>query len=990
MKYVNDLMNDNSIVFLCEHWLRPNEISHIAKNSLEPFWTHLKSSIDPTEVLIGRPYGGCGFVCKKLSGIVYRPIPCSSDRLCGLEIIVNQRPVLSIFGVYLPCDDHRLLSHESYLECLHELQGYIEHCESGPYMVVGDFNTKLPQSKVLAQRWSSARGFSPRSTMLYDFCCDNDLCVMNFAFTQPVNYTFCRCNAKSYIDHVLVSECLSSCVLDCRILTDCPDNLSDHLPIRCSLQFPSHDLCSPPGPSPALPFHFPRPNWKDPASQERYRESLSRKLASVHSPDFRHVSSPVEASTAVNALYSSISSSIHDAAQEATSAISHCTRLAHQKHWWNGDCTTARNRSRLFFRIWKDMGRPLHGAAYECYKEARRSYRRTCRSATNSGIQKTYRLMDALYQTKCPGKFWNMVKKTRTSKSSHDAIGITELTSHFSRKFSAAELRNDFLKEADRKVQAKHETLSAHLFNNVTVSYHHVKRLITKLRLGCAPGIDGVSAEHLRYAANTDLPFLLSLLFTLCLRAGCLPDVFGKGLLVPILKKPHLDASKPSNYRPITVSSTTSKLLELYIMEKSNQDYDPSQFGFVSHRGTTTAISLAHDVSSYCVSRGSPVYLCSLDAEGAFDAIPFPVLFVKAAEAMPDCCWRLMYNWYSSMEVYIKWNGSLGQRIPVLKGTRQGGLSSPFLFNMFYKSLISSLNAASCGISIKGSNYNVFCYADDILIASTTVTGLQRLIDICVEYVSSHGLRFNPAKTNCLTFGRPTLASQPHWTIENERLANVDEILYLGAILRDDRGSSHTNRRVQSAQKSYYGLQGAGLCFRGVTPDVASHLYSVGVRTVLTYGCEALYLNKKCVKNLESTQGKLIKAFLGLRKTSHTTPLISALNIPSVATSIGLASLDLLRSCLRHSSSASSFHSSLLCSVRPFSAFNCLAQRCVDYAATHSFNLMDYVFNDSHRLFLKKKLKHVEPNGISDSIRILFNDFNDLTRNIVQLLVNPF
>ena len=38
-------------------------------------------------------------------------------------------------------------------------------------------------------------------------------------------------------------------------------------------------------------------------------------------------------------------------------------------------------------------------------------------------------------------------------------------------------------------------------------------------------------------------------------------------------------------------------------------------------------ISLAHDVMAYFNDRGSAVYTCSLDADGAFDAIPHVVIF---------------------------------------------------------------------------------------------------------------------------------------------------------------------------------------------------------------------------------------------------------------------------------------------------------------------------------------------------------------------------
>ena len=46
--------------------------------------------------------------------------------------------------------------------------------------------------------------------------------------------------------------------------------------------------------------------------------------------------------------------------------------------------------------------------------------------------------------------------------------------------------------------------------------------------------------------------------------------------------------------------------------------------------------------------------------------------------------------------------------------------------------------------------YNAFCYADGILLCSTTITGLQNLINISVDYVVKFGLRFNPIKTACI------------------------------------------------------------------------------------------------------------------------------------------------------------------------------------------------------------------------------------------------
>ena len=98
------------------------------------------------------------------------------------------------------------------------------------------------------------------------------------------------------------------------------------------------------------------------------------------------------------------------------------------------------------------------------------------------------------------------------------------------------------------------------------------------------------------------------------------------------------------------------------------------------------ATALLHDVISYSTTRGSVVYSCSLDAEGAFDAIPHCVLIDKAQIVLPTYCWLVMYEWYSELTINIKWRGCYRKNIYVNIGTRQDGRSSPILFNISTKS----------------------------------------------------------------------------------------------------------------------------------------------------------------------------------------------------------------------------------------------------------------------------------------------------------------
>jgi hypothetical protein len=515
---------------------------------------------------------------------------------------------------------------------------------------------------------------------------------------------------------------------------------------------------------------------------------------------------------------------------------------------------------------------------------------------------------------KKPGEFWNLVRKTRGTKTDFSAISANKLRDFFKVKFQAPAVESESVQLASANVTDKLSKLP-NVFKDFVISEQKTARAMKKLKTGCAPGADGISAEHLRYALSTTLPFHLSLLLTLCLRTGCVPTLFYTGKLVPILKKPHLDPSLPSSYRPITISVTASKILEILLLEESiDCQMHPAQFGFVPHRSTTSAIALVHDVCNFCATNGTPIHLCSLDAEGAFDAIPHAILLMKAANLIPDPYWRVLLAWYKKMHVSICWNGCTTSPIPVERGTRKGGLSSPLLFNLLYRDMVTELNSADCGVTIQDSNFNVFCYADDLLLASTTTTGLQQLIDIADRYIKGHGLRFNPAKTCCMTFGKHHLASPPRWAIDGCSLSTEDSITYLGAIIQHDKGEAHAQRRIGAAQRAFHGLQGAGLHFGGLEPALCAEVFSVAIRPILLYGCEGVHLKPASLKKMESSQGKLAKSFLGLPNFCHNTPLLTALGLPSVGQSVGLAALKLLRSTILFPSLATRFFLHLGCS----------------------------------------------------------------------------
>jgi len=86
------------------------------------------------------------------------------------------------------------------------------------------------------------------------------------------------------------------------------------------------------------------------------------------------------------------------------------------------------------------------------------------------------------------------------------------------------------------------------------------------MKLQKAAGVDGIEAEHLRYA-HPRICVILALLFNAMLIHGVVPSIFGVGIIIPLIKGHNTDGSSSDNYRGITLSVHISKVLEMCILD---------------------------------------------------------------------------------------------------------------------------------------------------------------------------------------------------------------------------------------------------------------------------------------------------------------------------------------------------------------------------------------------------------------------------------------
>lgn len=203
----------------------------------------MKSSMDPTETLVGRPYGGIGFIARKVNNIIYKPIVVNSERITGVQILSNGKLILTVFGVYMPYYNGRSEQIQLYNETIDILQSTIDGMEPSPLLICGDMNASLPSQTQLARFWYRQHPYNAHSFILYDFLCKNDLVVSNFNFSQDVKYTYSNANSCSYIDHVFTSSVTDKMVKKCSILSNLSCNVSDHFPVCTTIEFSTQDIC---------------------------------------------------------------------------------------------------------------------------------------------------------------------------------------------------------------------------------------------------------------------------------------------------------------------------------------------------------------------------------------------------------------------------------------------------------------------------------------------------------------------------------------------------------------------------------------------------------------------------------------------------------------------------------------------------------------------------------------------------------------------------
>jgi len=221
----------------------------------------------------------------------------------------------------------------------------------------------------------------------------------------------------------------------------------------------------------------------------------------------------------------------------------------------------------------------------------------------------------------------------------------------------------------------------------------------------------------------------------------------------------------------------------------------------------------------------------------------FPVHFCKFIE-----------NLLAERLIFAVRNGDLSGPFVTHKGTPQGSILSPILFNFYLRNIGRHMHSDS----------QILQYADDIVLFSSNTdlsrvrSSLSASLEAVHQFLRSLGLDLAPHKSQSIIFSRRVKCSvtfEP-FCISGAQIPVVDCVRFLGVTL-DSRlnGGSHLKSLIVRGHRVSSIITSLSGVWWGAHPSLLLSLYRAIFRSSIEYGAQVLKANNIGSSDLPSACG---------------------------------------------------------------------------------------------------------------------------------------
>ena len=567
-------------------------------------------------------------------------------------------------------------------------------------LLLGDFNARhLLWGDSLSNR---------RGHLVAQFLLDNGLSPLN---TDSPTHITIRQLTISY-SHLDLSLVPSSAALDYQWATLSDPRGSDHFPISISF------------PAPLIPPHSSR--W----SFRRADWSLFTSLLPFSLPVAEFSSIDDMASHFVDGLQLAAGGSIPRTRNVSRPPVP----------WWTLECTNAVKARRAAFRRFRRTRSPID---WIVYKRRVAKARYTLKQA-NRASWCDY--VSSLSNTSSSAQVWRKVRRI-AGNSSHTPSPLLRvqgalvadpfqtaniLGSTLARLTDGSRYLPDFqLYKAAREADPCDFTSTNSEDYNVPFTLDELYGALRDCQQS-APRPDEVTYGMLQHLSLAGFHFLLALYNRIWL-ASHLPSGWHDATILPF-PKPGKDASSPDNYRPISLTCCTCKLLERMVNRRlvwyleTHNVLSPYQFGFRKGRTTTDSLIMLERSIRESFNSGHHQIAIFFDIEKAYDTTwQYGILLELHAAGLRGRLPLFVRDFLSDRRFRIRVGGTLSDWYRQVEGVPQGSILSVTCFLLAMNSVSQCLQSPT----------RHFLYVDDltISISSSRLSTIQRLLQLAIDAI---------------------------------------------------------------------------------------------------------------------------------------------------------------------------------------------------------------------------------------------------------------
>lgn len=279
------------------------------------------------------------------------------------------------------------------------------------------------------------------------------------------------------------------------------------------------------------------------------------------------------------------------------------------------------------------------------------------------------------------------------------------------------------------------------------VSDDECKRQLATMQNKSAKGPDGITVQFMKNHTHE-----LHLLVNCFIIMGAVPACLKQSRTVFIPKKD--GASRPNEYRPISVSSVVLRLFNNILAKRilTCAPLDDRQRGFRPVDGVCENIMMAEGLIDLAQRQKRSLYLANLDMTNAYGSVNHEALLQCLKEnganaALLNYIRDLYTNFMTTLLV-----GKTEHELTVERGVVQGDPLSCILFNIVMERVIRAI-PEDVGFQITKDEslvVNGMAFADDMTAIASTAEGLQLALTRLQEAAAPLGLFFNPQKCQYL------------------------------------------------------------------------------------------------------------------------------------------------------------------------------------------------------------------------------------------------